>query len=169
MRSSSHLSRVLFRVRVAPPAVVIIHLVRQLPAASSSQPADSGESPFATCVAHPPTRPCSQWGLPCHLRCRKCGGLLPHRFTLTRRSLRRGGQTILCCTFLGVSATGRYPALHSMELGLSSREFLRLTGDHLVNEDPRKVPPNRKKRNLRDNKARGGTRGPSPRRRRGDS
>jgi len=125
MRSSIHLSRVLFRLRIAPHAVVIIHLERQLPAASSSQPTDSGESPLVAYATCPPTRPCSQWGLPCHLRYRKCGGLLPHRFTLTRRSLRRGGQTILCCTFLGVSATGRYPALHSMELGLSSRRFLR--------------------------------------------
>jgi len=26
---------------------------------------------------------CSRWGLPCRLRCRSRGGLLPHRFTLT--------------------------------------------------------------------------------------
>src|SRR4029079_15517645 len=30
------------------------------------------------------TWPCSGWGLPCHARCRTCGGLLLHRFTLTR-------------------------------------------------------------------------------------
>ena len=31
-----------------------------------------------------PIRHCSRWGLPCHFRCRKRGGPLPHRFTLTR-------------------------------------------------------------------------------------
>ena len=29
-----------------------------------------------------PIRSCSRWGLPCHIRCRLCGGLLPHLFTL---------------------------------------------------------------------------------------
>ena len=27
--------------------------------------------------------PCSSWGLPCRSCCHECGGLLPHRFTLT--------------------------------------------------------------------------------------
>jgi len=36
-----------------------------------------------------PIRFCSRWGLPCRLRCRRRGALLPHLFTLTRlRSLR---------------------------------------------------------------------------------
>jgi hypothetical protein len=29
-----------------------------------------------------PIWPCSHWGLPSHRRYRRCGGLLPHRFTL---------------------------------------------------------------------------------------
>jgi len=29
------------------------------------------------------TWPCSDWGLPCRVRYRPRGGLLPHRFTLT--------------------------------------------------------------------------------------
>ncbi len=29
-----------------------------------------------------PIRSCSRWGLPGHNRCRPCGALLPHRFTL---------------------------------------------------------------------------------------
>ena len=29
-----------------------------------------------------PIRSCSRWGLPCHLRCRRRGALLPHLFTL---------------------------------------------------------------------------------------
>ncbi len=44
--------------------------------------------------ATPPTapiRPCSRWGLPCRPRCRGRGALLPHPFTLTRRSRRAGG------------------------------------------------------------------------------
>ena len=31
----------------------------------------------------PPIRPCSAWGLPCPLRFRRGGALLPHPFTLT--------------------------------------------------------------------------------------
>ena len=31
----------------------------------------------------PPIRPCSAWGLPCPLRFRRSGALLPHPFTLT--------------------------------------------------------------------------------------
>ena len=71
-----------------------------------------------------PTWPCSRWGLPCRPRCRGRGGLLPRRFTLAvgRRSERR--RSAFCCTLLGVSATGRYPASCSVELGLSSRPAL---------------------------------------------
>ena len=32
-----------------------------------------------------PTRSCSRWGLPCHVRYRTRGALLPHPFTLTDR------------------------------------------------------------------------------------
>src|SRR6185436_20912519 len=35
----------------------------------------------------PPIWPCSDWGLPCPLAYARGGGLLPHRFTLTLRSL----------------------------------------------------------------------------------
>src|SRR5690606_19011767 len=37
-----------------------------------------------------PIRSCSRWGLPCHPRCRGCGALLPHPFTLTQRTTPRG-------------------------------------------------------------------------------
>jgi hypothetical protein len=37
----------------------------------------------------PPIWPCSGWGLPCHLRCRRRGALLPHRFTLACAPFRR--------------------------------------------------------------------------------
>ena len=38
-------------------------------------------------AARPPMWPCSRWGLPCRLRYRRRGGLLPRRFTLTCRTL----------------------------------------------------------------------------------
>ena len=37
-------------------------------------------------AARPPMWPCSRWGLPCRLRYRRRGGLLPRRFTLACRS-----------------------------------------------------------------------------------
>src|SRR6266508_3637505 len=40
-----------------------------------------------TGALHLPIWPCSAWGLPCPLRCRRGGALLPHRFTLAVRSL----------------------------------------------------------------------------------
>src|SRR5262245_1352374 len=117
----SLVSRVLFRLRVTQKTAAVIPLGRSLPIASSSLPADSGESPFTACAARPPTWPCSRWGLPCRPRYRRRGGLLPRHFTLTRHGRSRGGRYSFCCTFLRVSATGRYPASHSLELGLSSR------------------------------------------------
>lgn len=105
----------------------IIPLGRPLPVVSSSLPAGSNEpsltarailrsrarrtrlhglAPDGVCLAAPVTA--SAVGsypavspLP--------GGLAPAR------------RSLLCCTFLGVTATGRYPASCSSELGLSSR------------------------------------------------
>src|SRR5437868_3814986 len=64
-----------------------------------------------TGALHLPIWPCSAWGLPCPLRCRRGGALLPHRFTLTVRS-RKGTERrfLFCGTFLRVAATGCYPA-----------------------------------------------------------
>jgi hypothetical protein len=53
------------------------------------------------------------------------GELLPHPFTLTRRS----GRTSLCGTFPGVTPAGRYPAPCPVEPGLSSPPA---GGGHLV-------------------------------------
>src|ERR1700749_5089176 len=55
-----------------------------------------------------PIRSCSRWGLPCRFRCRTRGALLPHLFTLARRS----GRFVLCGTFPGVAPAGCYPAPH---------------------------------------------------------
>jgi hypothetical protein len=69
---------------------MVICLGWSSPATSSSLPAAS----FVTLrfrrmvgVGHtsPPIWPCSDWGLPCRPCCQERGGLLPHRFTLTRR------------------------------------------------------------------------------------
>src|SRR3954451_16998912 len=59
-----------------------------------------------------PIRFCSRWGLPCRLRCRSRGALLPHLFTLTTPEPRRsgGGRFVLCGTFPKVTLAGRYPA-----------------------------------------------------------
>jgi len=49
-----------------------------------------GEPPFAA-------RPCSQRGLPCRLRCRGRGGLLPHLFTLTSQGSRASLTPQIAC------------------------------------------------------------------------
>ncbi len=54
-----------------------------------------------------PIRHCSRWGLPCGSRRREPGGLLPHRFTLTRA---RRGRSVFCGAFRRISPPGRYPA-----------------------------------------------------------
>jgi hypothetical protein len=65
------------------------------------------ETSRTACAVHViPIRSCSRWGLPCHRRCRRCGGLLPHPFTLTCR----GRRFAFCGTFPEVALAGRYPA-----------------------------------------------------------
>jgi len=60
-----------------------------------------------------PIRSCSRWGLPCRLRCRIRGALLPHLFTLAaRRPCGQPRRFVLCGTFPGVAPAGRYPAPH---------------------------------------------------------
>src|SRR6266705_447489 len=51
---------------------------------------DPGISPRAA-----PIRSCSRWGLPCRLRRRRRGALLPHRFTLAAGFSPRGGLRFL--------------------------------------------------------------------------
>ena len=61
-------------------------------------------------------RSCFGWGLHSRFCYQKCGELLPRLFTLTcyRQAV------IFCCTGLGVTSTGRYPASCPMKPGLSS-------------------------------------------------
>ena len=105
--------------------VTAIPLGRQLPGASSNLPGrqdpdiDPGLSALARrqlCAV--PIRSCSRWGLPCRLRCRRRGALLPHPFTLTApaphpsASEGMGGarRSALCGTFPRLAPAGRYPA-----------------------------------------------------------
>ena len=70
--------------------VTAIPLGRQLPGASSNLPGrqdldiDPGDLSRlrGAGLRAVPIRSCSRWGLPCRLRCRRRGALLPHRFTL---------------------------------------------------------------------------------------
>lgn len=69
--------------------------------------------------------PCSDWGLPSHLRYRRCGGLLLHPFTLTAPTgFPIGRRFAFCCTVrrmkLAPHAPRRYLAVYPMEPGLSS-------------------------------------------------
>ena len=48
-----------------------------------------------------PIRSCSRWGLPCRLRCRTRGALLPHRFTLACCGLPRAGGLFSVALSLG--------------------------------------------------------------------
>jgi hypothetical protein len=73
----------------------------------------------------PPIWPCSGWGLPCHRCCQRCGGLLPHRFTLTRDPANRTGAVCFLWPFRRLATPRCYLAAYPMELGLSSSAFRR--------------------------------------------
>ncbi len=99
-------------------AAVTIHLGRRLPAGSSGLPgSDQTGRPL-------PARPCSGWGLhsrPGHPG-RWCALTAPFHPCLCRRLRRFVGhrRSALCCTFLRVAPTGRYPAPCPAESGRSS-------------------------------------------------
>ena len=63
-----------------------IPLRRRLPGAFGNLPGrpdpDTDPGPRLRGGRAAPIRSCSRWGLPCRLRCRRRGALLPHRFTL---------------------------------------------------------------------------------------
>jgi hypothetical protein len=147
--STSSVSRVLSRVAVACATPTIIPLRRPLPIASSSLPA-GGErvtlcrSRLALRSACRPMWPCSRWGLPCRLRHRRRGGLLPRRFTLTRRIARAIGRAV--CSLLHFPSRSRDRALPGIALfgartflphPRPSREEVVDAGDRLVGVDGR--------------------------------
>ncbi len=152
--STSFVSRVLFRSRIAPRPATIILLGRPLPDASSSLPASSGESPSRRDLDDPridrdraDARLC---GLAPDGVCRAVpvtGGAVGSYPAVSplpagnRADAGFGQAVFLCCTFLHVSATGRYPASHSVELGLSSRGRLSFR-----RSDRRRSPERRRRR-----------------------
>lgn len=79
-------SRPVSRVLSDDPKAVVatIPLGRALRRASSNPPERRTRRRLAVSRRVVPIRSCSRWGLPCRSRCRSRGGLLPHRFTLTR-------------------------------------------------------------------------------------
>ena len=99
--------------------VTAIRLGRRLPGASSNLPERLARTDPRTWPRTTPIRSCSRWGLPCRLRCRTRGALLPHRFTLAAGQIRdaaRGGL-LFCGTVpearlavAGANSAGRYPA-----------------------------------------------------------
>ena len=91
------------------------HLSRPAVARRLMRPTRGSDGPGR---ASPPIWPCSDWGLPCHDCCQSRGGLLPHRFTLTRR----GGRSVLCGPVRRLAAPRRYLAVCPLELGLSSAQ-----------------------------------------------
>ena len=110
-----------------------IHLAPPLPTGSSCQPGPlgsgipAGDIPKDHIPREAPIWHCSRWGLPCQSCCQSCGGLLPHRFTLT---ISRNGGLVLCGAFPRVSPAGRYPAPCLVEPGLSSIHALRRCRGH---------------------------------------
>ena len=82
------------------------------------QPTRTARSGYRSrdCSRAVPIRSCSRWGLPCRLRCRRRGALLPHPFTLTAAIRYAPRRYAFCCTFPetcpreGTYSAGRYPA-----------------------------------------------------------
>jgi hypothetical protein len=116
--------------------VTTIPLRRRLPGAFSNLPGrpDPDMDPedcFRSRKSKPravPIRSCSRWGLPCRLRCRRRGALLPHRFTLTApypqvASDGRGGLFSVALS-LGLRPPDVIRHRMSMEPGLSSQVHL---------------------------------------------
>ena len=107
-----------------PRRATSIHLGRALPHGSSNLPGDlvhrSGVRGQAS--LGPPIRSCSAWGLPCPLRLRRGGALLPHPFTLTPG--RPGGGLLSAALSLALPRPGVTRHAACQESGLSStRKF----------------------------------------------
>jgi hypothetical protein len=148
-RCWSAISRVLFpadpeRMRRSVREMIIC-LGWPSPATSSSLPAafppleSSGSGLVGVGHTSPPIWPCSDWGLPCHHCYQRCGGLLPHRFTLTLHPGvgRSSGRSVLCGPVRRLAAPRRYLAVYPVELGLSSDTLRRprsprLTSRHKI-------------------------------------
>ena len=109
-----------YRPDSVPRGAASIHLGRTLPCGSSSQPENltrrSGIRGQATLDS--PIWPCSAWGLPCLLRLRRSGALLPHPFNLT--SGRPGGCLLSAALSLALPRPGVTRHAACQESGPSS-------------------------------------------------
>ena len=107
-----------------------IPLRRRLPGAFGNLPGrpdpDTDPGPRLRGCRAAPIRSCSRWGLPCRLRCRRRGALLPHRFTLAEPHPTGGGLGGLFSVALSLGLRPPDVIRHrmSMEPGLSSRAHL---------------------------------------------
>ena len=126
-----------------------IHLGRPLPGASRDRPGRRRENPPACPLlrkrqrAAVPTWSCSRWGLPCRLRHRRRGALLPPRFALAGTRRLAGGLLSVALS-LGSPPPGVTRHRVSLEPGLSSpRSSLqadRAEGSHPAVWHPRGWP-----------------------------
>ena len=96
-----------------------IHLGRASPRASRDQPGRRGPETGLVEPRAAPTRSCSWRGLPCRLRCRSRGALLPHPFTLAAGAAAGGGLLSVALS-LGSPPPGVTRRHVSVEPGLSS-------------------------------------------------
>ena len=129
-----------------------IPLGRSLPNASRDPPGRwPGNRP---CTA--PIWSCSRWGLPCRVRCRTRGALLPHRFTLAsvRKSDPIGGLFSVALS-LGSPPPDVIRHRISVEPGLSSRLRLRLRRGEPMWSLPRRSPQGRRRAAIRPSDAGG--------------
>ena len=112
----NRLSRAVSRVMSnALPHVIIIYLVLLLPAGSSDLPKGTTGSRIAFVWS------CFGWGLHGFSCYHENGSLLHCLSTLTGTCSKLPAPAVyLCCTGLGVTSTGRYPASCPVKPGLSS-------------------------------------------------
>ncbi len=105
------------------PAKTVIPLGSELPRSSSDLTRKLGGGASSGGLAAPrfPIWYCSQWGLPCNVRRRPPGGLLPHLFTLTPPV--RAGRYILCGTIRDPNPSRLEPLAVSQHCARWSPDF----------------------------------------------
>ena len=94
-----------------------IHLGLMLPATSCDLP-ERRVKAYLIFKSAVPIWSCSERGLPCHFHYCKCGGLLPHRFTLTH--VNTGGLFSVA-----LSVGSRRPAVSRLSFAFWSPDFPR--------------------------------------------
>src|SRR5436190_18254993 len=106
--ASRPVSRVLFGGKAPPRRPFLWGADRSVPRATNPGGGEdrAGDPSLRPSTRAAPIRSCSRWGLPCRLRCRTRGALLPHRFTLAF-AVAPLGRSVLCGTFPGVAPGGR--------------------------------------------------------------